>query len=206
MQAADALAAPRPACAGKAYFITNAEPRPFWGFLGDLLEPLGYQRPIKKLPWRLIFLIAVLVELIIWLLKPFKVLIHKLTPREVYYSCQPCSCLDQAAAELCSLSLLASHAYQAINQATLTFLQARHSSSASPHHIFPPDQEIHAVQTIAASEFTPMRIRIAKANRQLDCSRARQDLGYAPKVAIDEALQRTVKHFSYLSAHGKGPS
>ena len=51
-----------------------------------------------------------------------------------------------------------------------------------------------------------MRIRIAKANRQLDCSRACQDLGYAPKVSIDEALQRTVKHFSYLSAFGKKPS
>ncbi|CAK0781998.1 hypothetical protein CVIRNUC_005526 [Coccomyxa viridis] len=132
LQAADALAGSQPACAGKAYFITNAEPRPFWGFLGDLLEPLGYQRPSTKLPWRLIFFIAVLVELIIWLLKPFK--------------------------------------------------------------------------TIAASEFTPMRIRIAKATRQLDCSRACQDLGYAPKVAIDEALQRTVKHFSYLSTYGNGPS
>ena len=77
MQAADALAASQPACAGKAYFITNAEPRPFWGFLGDLLEPLGYQRPTKKLPWRLIFFIAVLVELIIWLLKPFKVCLHE---------------------------------------------------------------------------------------------------------------------------------
>ena len=67
-------------------------------------------------------------------------------------------------------------------------------------------QELHALQTIAASEFTPMRIRIAKATRQLDCSRACQDLGYAPKVAIDEALQRTVKHFSYLSTYGNGPS
>lgn len=73
MQAADALALPSPACAGNPYFITNAEPRPFWGFLGDFLEPLGYQRPTKKLPWRLIFFIAILVELIIWLLKPFKV-------------------------------------------------------------------------------------------------------------------------------------
>lgn len=47
-----------------------------------------------------------------------------------------------------------------------------------------------------------MRIRIAKANRQLDCSRARQELGYIPKVSVDEGLQRTVKHFSSLSANG----
>ena len=59
------------------------------------------------------------------------------------------------------------------------------------------------MQTIQASEFTPMRIRIAKANRQLDCSRARQELGYIPRVSVDEALQRTVKHFSHLSANGK---
>lgn len=62
------------------------------------------------------------------------------------------------------------------------------------------------MQTVAASEFTPMRIRIAKANRQLDCGRACQDIGYIPKVSIDEALQRTVKHFSYLSSNGKKPS
>ncbi len=69
-QAADALTSASCACAGQPYFITNAEPRLFWGFLGDILEPLGYQRPSRKLPWRLIFAIAVLVELIIWLLKP----------------------------------------------------------------------------------------------------------------------------------------
>lgn len=62
------------------------------------------------------------------------------------------------------------------------------------------------MQSIAASEFTPMRIRIAKANRQLDCSRARQELGYMPRVSIDDALQRTVKHFSHLSANGKKPA
>ena len=92
MQAADALAGSQPACAGKAYFITNAEPRPFWGFLGDLLEPLGYQRPTKKLPWRLIFFIAVLVELIIWLLKPFKVSPPRFTELDVWTGFRPGSC------------------------------------------------------------------------------------------------------------------
>ena len=72
MQAADVLA-PRAKCAGKAYFITNADPQPFWQFMGDFLEPLGYARPSVKLPWRLIFAIAVIVQIIISLLKPFKV-------------------------------------------------------------------------------------------------------------------------------------
>lgn len=112
-------------CAGRAYFITNADPQPFWGFLGDFLEPLGYTRPSKKLPWQLIFFIAVVVQFIISLLKPFK--------------------------------------------------------------------------EIPPSEFTPMRIRIAKANRQLDCSRAREDLGYIPEVSIKDALDRTVKHFAHLT-------
>lgn len=75
MQAADLLA-PGAKCAGKAYFITNADPQPFWRFLGDFLEPLGYARPSKKLPWRLIFAIAVIVQFIISLLKPFKVPPH----------------------------------------------------------------------------------------------------------------------------------
>ena len=59
--------------AGQAYFITNAEPRPFWTFLGDFLEPLGYERPSKRLPWQLVFVLAVVFEWMIWLLRPFRV-------------------------------------------------------------------------------------------------------------------------------------
>ena len=73
MQAADALASPGSPCAGKAYFITNAEPRPFWEFLGDLLEGLGYPRPSVRLPWRLIFVLALIFEFVVRLLKPFVV-------------------------------------------------------------------------------------------------------------------------------------
>jgi len=87
VQAADALTSASCTCAGKAYFITNAEPRRFWGFLGDILEPLGYQRPSTKLPWRLIFFIAILVELIIWLLKPMVVSIPFHTYQLRIYAC-----------------------------------------------------------------------------------------------------------------------
>ena len=72
VQAAEALARV-PKVAGQAYFITNAEPRPFWTFLGDFLEPLGYERPSRRLPWQLVFALAIIYEWIIWLLQPFRV-------------------------------------------------------------------------------------------------------------------------------------
>ncbi|KAK9820524.1 hypothetical protein WJX72_011291 [[Myrmecia] bisecta] len=72
IQAGEALI-PGSRIAGKAYFISNDDPQPFWGFLGDVLEPLGYGRPRIHLPWLLIFIIAWLLENIITpLLKPIK--------------------------------------------------------------------------------------------------------------------------------------
>lgn len=53
------------ACAGKAYFITNDEPRPFWGMMGDICEGLGYQRPRIHLPYHVIMIIACFVQYII---------------------------------------------------------------------------------------------------------------------------------------------
>ncbi len=47
--------------AGRPYFITNGDPRPFWGFMGDLLEGLGYGRPHIKLPFYPLFVISILV-------------------------------------------------------------------------------------------------------------------------------------------------
>lgn len=65
--------------AGKAYFITNEEPYPFWGFIGDILGPLGYGRPRIRLPWLPLYLIALFMERIITpLLAPF----YKLKPSE----------------------------------------------------------------------------------------------------------------------------
>jgi sterol-4alpha-carboxylate 3-dehydrogenase (decarboxylating) len=34
--------------AGKPYFVTNAEPRTFWGFMGDVCQGMGYDRPHIK--------------------------------------------------------------------------------------------------------------------------------------------------------------
>lgn len=47
LDAADALAAGNHACAGKAYFISNGEPVPMWGWFNDLLQTMG-QPPITQ--------------------------------------------------------------------------------------------------------------------------------------------------------------
>eukprot|EP01026_Neomeris_dumetosa_P004858 TRINITY_DN11319_c0_g1_i1.p1 TRINITY_DN11319_c0_g1~~TRINITY_DN11319_c0_g1_i1.p1 ORF type:complete len:358 (-),score=58.46 TRINITY_DN11319_c0_g1_i1:147-1220(-) len=64
IQAADALNMDSP-LAGRAYFITNQEPRRFWEFSGDILEGLGYERPYIVLPVWLLYFVAVVLEIII---------------------------------------------------------------------------------------------------------------------------------------------
>mmetsp|Transcript_23832 Transcript_23832/g.60755 ORF Transcript_23832/g.60755 Transcript_23832/m.60755 type:complete len:359 (-) Transcript_23832:274-1350(-) len=73
--AAEALDDPAraPRVAGKAYFVTNQDPRAFWGMMGDVCEGLGYARPRIHLPLLLILAIAILFEWVIRpLLRPFK--------------------------------------------------------------------------------------------------------------------------------------
>lgn len=62
--AADKLDA-KSVVAGRAYFVTNDDVQSFWGFVGDILEPLGYGRPHIKLPFSLIFFLACIMELLI---------------------------------------------------------------------------------------------------------------------------------------------
>jgi len=59
--------------AGSVYFITNDDARPFWGFLGDLVAPLGYPRPRVHLPLGLVLTLAAVVEFFLALLAPFGV-------------------------------------------------------------------------------------------------------------------------------------
>ena len=47
--AADALASDGPACAGKAYFITNGEPVVLWPWLNDVFEQVGVPRIEKRI-------------------------------------------------------------------------------------------------------------------------------------------------------------
>jgi sterol-4alpha-carboxylate 3-dehydrogenase (decarboxylating) len=66
---------------GKAYFITNDDPRPFWGFMGDVCEGLGYGRPRIHLPYALVMAIACFVQyVLVPLLRPFKRLDTDFTP------------------------------------------------------------------------------------------------------------------------------
>ncbi|KAJ9523542.1 hypothetical protein QJQ45_007180 [Haematococcus lacustris] len=59
--------------AGRAYFITNQDPRPFWGMMGDVCQGLGYARPSIHLPFLLILLVAALFEYVVRpLLRPIK--------------------------------------------------------------------------------------------------------------------------------------
>ena len=205
-QAAEALTSPDAPCAGRPYFITNDDPQPFWGFLGDLLQPLGYARPSTRLPWRLIFVLALIFELVVRLLKPFMVLqcpAQPLSPKwqamqqmlpapRPAWSCTPCMRCEM-------------HAWMTWWPSCAPGGARRwrmHAGSPLFNRLSFNVQSSR--QEVRASEFTPMRIRIAKATRQLSCAAARRDLGYAPQVPIQEGVARTVKHFSYLHASGDG--
>ena len=63
LQASQALSSPRAsAVAGKAYFITNDEPKLLWRFFADILSGLGYQRPSIRLPLGLVLGLAMIFE------------------------------------------------------------------------------------------------------------------------------------------------
>jgi len=64
IQAAEHLTLKSP-LAGKAYFVTNQDPKPFWGFMGDICEGLGYPRPRIKLPYLLILFVLMVFEYLI---------------------------------------------------------------------------------------------------------------------------------------------
>lgn len=57
---------------------------------------------------------------------------------------------------------------------------------------------------VQPSEFTPTRILLASANRNLLCEKARQDFAYVPRTSVRDGLARTLDHFRYLrkDAHG----
>ncbi|KAK6930524.1 3-beta hydroxysteroid dehydrogenase/isomerase [Dillenia turbinata] len=62
ISAQEALDSHSVSVAGKAFFITNNEPVKIWAFVSDILEALGYQRPIIKLPARVVSIILSLVD------------------------------------------------------------------------------------------------------------------------------------------------
>ncbi|GJQ12561.1 hypothetical protein GpartN1_g4352.t1 [Galdieria partita] len=84
--AADGLHQSSQRIGGQVYFITNDDPRPFWGFLGDILQGLGYSRPKKRLPFWLIYIFAWLFLWLSRLISPWIQLESDFTPFRVLLS------------------------------------------------------------------------------------------------------------------------
>ncbi len=61
---------PDSALSGQAYFINNTEPVQFWKYSGRLLEGLGYDKPRVCIPHALCYTIAVLIEFVLYILRP----------------------------------------------------------------------------------------------------------------------------------------
>mmetsp|Transcript_15029 Transcript_15029/g.26122 ORF Transcript_15029/g.26122 Transcript_15029/m.26122 type:complete len:353 (-) Transcript_15029:369-1427(-) len=101
LDAADALAGSRSSqVAGKAFFITNQEPRQFWTMMGDVCEGLNYSRPYIHLPFALIIFIAMLFEYVIRpLLKPIKTLNSDFTVNRILIATTNRTFSSQAAKE-----------------------------------------------------------------------------------------------------------
>lgn len=124
--AAEALLDParRARVSGRAFFVTNDDPRPFWAFMGDVVEGLGYPRPARHIPALPVYLVALLIHYVIApLLKPFFEL---------------------------------------------------------------------------KSDFTPFRVLLSTTDRVFSCEAAKKELGYAPKVPLDQAIQRALAFYPQL--------
>ncbi|XP_064405536.1 sterol-4-alpha-carboxylate 3-dehydrogenase, decarboxylating-like [Halichondria panicea] len=122
IMAAEALTTDSP-LPGKAYFITNDAPLPFWDFMSRVLTGLHYPAPVYHLPYWLVYTLALLLQLLAWCVSP----ITTLTPT-----------------------------------------------------------------------FTPMRVALAATHHYYSCDRAKRDFGYKPLVSFDEALTKSLEHFSHL--------
>lgn len=79
---------------GKAFNVTNDEAILFWDFMTRMLTGLNYEAPRYHLPYYLMYFLALLIQVFVFLLSPFKTLRPSLTPTTValagthhYYSC-----------------------------------------------------------------------------------------------------------------------
>lgn len=46
--------------------------------------------------------------------------------------------------------------------------------------------------------FSPMRVALAGTHHYYSCQRAKKDFGFRPVVPFEEAMARTLEHYSYL--------
>ena len=56
-----------PVC-GQAYFITNDDPRPFWGFICRFLAEMGCIGPTKFISFKVAYALAYVMEIVAWIL------------------------------------------------------------------------------------------------------------------------------------------
>ncbi|XP_005095330.1 sterol-4-alpha-carboxylate 3-dehydrogenase, decarboxylating [Aplysia californica] len=97
---------------GKAYHITNDEPIFFWTFMTRLLTGLGYPAPRIHLPYSLLYVVALFLQFVAWIVSPLVIFTPSLSPMKValagtdhFYNCEnakrdlgysPVFTLDQA--------------------------------------------------------------------------------------------------------------
>lgn len=95
VEAAESLISQNSVSCGQAYNITNDAPLPFWSFVSQVLEGLDYQPPKRKLPYWLVYFIAMVIQFFCVLLRPLVTIRPTFTPMRValaathhYYSCE----------------------------------------------------------------------------------------------------------------------
>ncbi|XP_019417426.1 PREDICTED: 3beta-hydroxysteroid-dehydrogenase/decarboxylase-like [Lupinus angustifolius] len=52
-------------------------------------------------------------------------------------------------------------------------------------------------------QFTPSRVRLLSCSRSFDCSKAKDRLGYAPIITLQEGLRRTIDSYPHLRAENQ---
>lgn len=79
---------------GKAFNITNDEPVEFWSFMSRIIVGLGYAAPKYRIPYFLVYMIALIIQVFVAILRPVKTIRPTFTPMTValaathhYYSC-----------------------------------------------------------------------------------------------------------------------
>lgn len=85
----------RPVIGGKAYNITNDEPIEFWTFMTRMIVGLGYPAPKYHIPFWIIYLIALILQAFVTILRPLRTIRPTFTPMTVtlagthhFYSCE----------------------------------------------------------------------------------------------------------------------
>ncbi|RXM95066.1 Sterol-4-alpha-carboxylate 3-dehydrogenase, decarboxylating [Acipenser ruthenus] len=196
----------------KAYHITNDEPVPFWECLSRVLVGLDYEPPRYRLPYLLVYYLALLLSLLALLLKPFIAFQPTFTPMRValagthhYYSCK------RAKEDMGYRPL----AYHITNDEPVPFWEFLSrvlvGLDYEPPRYRLPYLLVYYLALLLSllalllkpfiafkPTFTPMRVALAGTHHYYSCKRAKEDMGYRPLVSLDQAIERTVQSYPQL--------